>query len=147
MLDHFLPYLMNRLVARLNQNLGERLRRRGYSFAEWRVLAALAARDGMTLSEIAEAAIQPQPTVSRLAAQLTRRGFVERRASPRDSRFVHVFLTPRGRAAYRRMLPEAVAEYRAAVRGFDVAETEAIRRALERMVANMGLAFWSTPRK
>ena len=31
-LDDLLPYLMNRLVSRLNQNLGERLRRHGYSF-------------------------------------------------------------------------------------------------------------------
>ena len=54
-LDDLLPYLMNRLVSRLNQNLGERLRRRGHSFQEWRVLAVLAADDGITLSQLAEA--------------------------------------------------------------------------------------------
>ena len=33
-LDDLLPYLMNRLVARLNQNLAEDLRRRGFTFQE-----------------------------------------------------------------------------------------------------------------
>ena len=41
-LDDLLPYLMNRLVARLNQNLGEDLRKRGFTFQDWRVLAVLA---------------------------------------------------------------------------------------------------------
>jgi hypothetical protein len=68
-LDDLLPYLMNRLVARLNQNLGERLRRHGYSFQEWRVLAVLAGHDGITLSQLADAAVIPQPTVSRLVAR------------------------------------------------------------------------------
>jgi DNA-binding MarR family transcriptional regulator len=78
-LDDLLPYLMNRLVARLNQNLGERLRRRGYSFQEWRVLAVLAAHDGITLSQLADATVMPQPTVSRLVARLERRQFLRRR--------------------------------------------------------------------
>ena len=64
-LHDLLPYLMNLLVARLNQNLSERLRRRGYSFQEWRVLAVLAAHDGITLSQLADATVIPQPRVNR----------------------------------------------------------------------------------
>lgn len=141
-LEEMLPYLMNRLAGRLNQNLAGRLRRLGYSFQEWRVLAVLAARDGMTLSQLTEAAMLPQPTLSRLAARLERRGFLKRQASARDSRFVHARLTPRGRAAYRRMWHEAVAEYRAAVSGFDAAETAALMRAMRRMIGNVGIELW-----
>ena len=122
-LDDLLPYLMNRLVARLNQNLGERLRRRGYSFQEWRVLAVLAAHDGITLSQLADAAVMPQPTVSRLVARLERRRFLRRRPGARDSRFVEAWITRRGAAAYRKMLPLAVEEYRSAVAGFDGKQT------------------------
>ena len=110
-LDDLLPYLMNRLVSRLNQNLGERLRRRGHSFQEWRVLAVLAAHDGITLSQLAEATVIPQPTVSRLVARLARREFLRRRPGARDARFTEAWITPRGRAAYRRMLPHAIEEY------------------------------------
>ena len=138
-LDDLLPYLMNRLVSRLNQNLGERLRRDGYSFQDWRILAVLAAHDGITLSQLAEATVIPQPTVSRLVASLERRGLLRRKANARDSRFVEARLTPRGEAAYCKMLPHAVAEYRSAVVGFDKAETEWLRRATSRMLGNIGV--------
>jgi DNA-binding MarR family transcriptional regulator len=138
-LDDLLPYLMNRLVSRLNQNLGERLRRDGYSFQDWRILAVLAAHDGITLSQLAEATVIPQPTVSRLVASLARRGLLRRKANARDSRFVEARLTPRGEAAYRKMLPLAVAEYRGAVVGFDKAEAEWLKRATLRMLGNIGV--------
>jgi DNA-binding MarR family transcriptional regulator len=138
-LDDLLPYLMNRLVARLNQNLGERLRRQGYSFQEWRVLAVLAAHDGITLSQLADAAVIPQPTVSRLVARLERRQFLRRRSGARDSRFVEAWITRRGAAAYREMLPLAVEEYRSAVAGFGGKQTEWLRRATLRMIGNIGV--------
>ena len=138
-LDDLLPYLMNRLVSRLNQNLGERLRRRGHSFQDWRILAVLAAHDGITLSQLAEATVIPQPTVSRLVARLERQKLLRRRPGARDARFIHAWITPRGRAAYRRMLPLAVDEYRGAIAGFDRAETEWLRRATLRMIGNIGV--------
>ena len=138
-LDDLLPYLMNRLVARLNQNLGERLRRHGYSFQEWRVLAVLAGHDGITLSQLADAAVIPQPTVSRLVARLERRQFLRRRSGTRDSRFVEAWITRRGMAAYREMLPLAIEEYRSAVTGFGGKQTEWLRRATLRMIGNIGI--------
>jgi MarR family transcriptional regulator, organic hydroperoxide resistance regulator len=138
-LDDLLPYLMNRLVGRLNQNLGERLRRRGHSFQDWRILAVLAAHDGITLSQLAEATVIPQPTVSRLVARLERQKLLRRRPGARDARFIHAWITPRGRAAYRKMLPLAVEEYRGAVAGFGRAETEWLRRATLRMIGNIGV--------
>ena len=144
-LDDLLPYLMNRLVSRLNQNLGERLRRDGYSFQDWRVLAVLAAHDGITLSQLAEATVIPQPTVSRLVASLARRRLLQRRVHTGDSRFVEARITPRGAAAYRKMLPLAVAEYRGAVVGFDKAETEWFKRATLRMLGNIGVELLNSP--
>jgi DNA-binding MarR family transcriptional regulator len=138
-LDDLLPYLMNRLVSRLNQNLGERLRRGGHSFQDWRILAVLAAHDGITLSQLAEATVIPQPTVSRLVASLERKGFLRRRPRARDSRFIEARITARGRAAYRKMLPLAVEEYRRAVTNFETTETEWLRRATLRMLENIGV--------
>jgi DNA-binding MarR family transcriptional regulator len=135
-LDDMLPYLMNRLVARLNQNLSEDLRRRGFTFQDWRVLAVLAAHEGANLTELAEAAVIPQPSVSRLAANLARRGYVARENGKKDSRIVHLFLTPKGRMVYDKMRPFAIAEYRAAMKGFRAKEYEDLRGALLRMMKN-----------
>jgi DNA-binding MarR family transcriptional regulator len=135
-LDDMLPYLMNRLVARLNQNLSEDLRKRGFTFQDWRVLAVLAAHEGANLTELAEATVIPQPSVSRLAANLAKRGYVARENGKRDSRNVHLFITPKGRAIYDRMRPLAVDEYRAAMKGFSAKEYEDLRAALLRMMKN-----------
>jgi DNA-binding MarR family transcriptional regulator len=135
-LDDMLPYLMNRLVARLNQNLSEELRKRGFTFQNWRVLAVLAAHEGANLTELAEAAVIPQPSVSRLVANLSRRGLVMRESGRRDSRNVHLFLTPKGRALYDTMRPLAAGEYRAAMKGFTAKEYGDLRRALLRMMRN-----------
>lgn len=135
-LDDLLPYLMNRLVARLNQNLSEDLRKRGFTFQDWRVLAVLAAHEGANLTELAEATVIPQPSVSRLAANLARRGYVARENGKTDSRNVHLFITAKGRAVYDKMRPLAVAEYRAAMKGFSAKEYEDLRGALLRMMKN-----------
>ena len=135
-LDDMLPYLMNRLVARLNQNLSDDLRKRGFTFQDWRVLAVLAAHEGANLTELAEATVIPQPSVSRLATNLARRGYVARENGKKDSRIVHLFLTPRGRMIYDKMRPLAVAEYRATMKGFSAKEYEHLRGALLRMMKN-----------
>ena len=135
-LDDLLPYLMNRLVARLNQNLADSLRKRGFTFQDWRVLAVLAAHEGANLTQLAEATVIPQPSVSRLAANLARRGYVSRRNGAKDSRIVQLFITPKGRAIYDRMLPLALAEYRAAMKGFSADEYEKMRVSLMRMMTN-----------
>ena len=135
-LDDMLPYLMNRLVARLNQNLAEDLRKRGFTFQDWRVLAVLAAHEGANLTELSDATVIPQPSVSRLVANLSRRGYVERQNGKRDSRIVHLYLTPSGRKIYDKMLPLAVDEYRAAMKGFTAKEYEQLRATLMRMMKN-----------
>ncbi len=84
-LDDLLPYLMNRVIARMNQNLADNLRKRGFTFQDWRVLAVLAAHEGTNLTELAEATVIPQPSVSRLAANLAQARL--RRARERQDGF------------------------------------------------------------
>ena len=135
-LDDLLPYLMNRLIARMNQNLAEALRERGFTFQDWRVLAVLAAHEGANLTELAEATVIPQPSVSRLVANLTRRGYIERENGATDSRVVHLHITAKGRSIYNKMLPLAVDEYRAATKGFSAKEYDQLRASLLRMMKN-----------
>ncbi len=135
-LDDMLPYLMNRLIARMNQNLADDLRKHGFTFQDWRVLAVLAVHEGANLTELAEATVIPQPSVSRLIANLARRGYVARENGKTDSRNVHLFITPEGRAIYDKMRPLAVVEYRAAMKGFSAKEYDDLRNALLRMMKN-----------
>jgi DNA-binding MarR family transcriptional regulator len=49
---------------------------------------------------------------------------------------VHLFITPKGRAVYDKMRPLAVAEYRAAMKGFSPKEYDDLHNALLRMMKN-----------
>lgn len=138
-LDQLPPYLMNRLVSRLNRNLADRLRAVGLSFAMWRVLAVLAARDGRSIMELSDFTAIPHSTLSRLIDRMARAGHVRRRAAADDARLVRIELCDDGRAAYERALPLAVAESEAALAGFTAEEHALVARLLGRMLANMGL--------
>ena len=135
-LQDLLPYLMNRLVAQLNRNLAADLRKHGYTFHDWRILAVLAAHDGANFSQLAEATVIPQPSVSRLVSRLARRGLVVRRAAKKDGRVAGLFITAEGRAAYRKMLRLAEGEFHAAMEGFSPAQSKQLHAALLKMLAN-----------
>ena len=77
--------------------------------------------------------------MNRLVARLERRRFLRRRPGTRDSRFVEAWITRCGAAAYCKMLPLAIEEYRSAVAGFDGKQTEWLRRAILRMIGNIGV--------
>jgi DNA-binding MarR family transcriptional regulator len=135
-LEDLLPYLMNRLLAQLNQNLASDLRKLGYTFQDWRILAVLAAHDGASFSQLAEATVIPQPSVSRLVSRLARRGLVVRRTAKKDGRVAGLFITAEGRGAYRKMLRLAETEYRAAMAGFSDAQSKQLRAFVLKMLAN-----------
>ena len=78
---------------------GGQLSRIGLHPGQEALLKALAAADGMTMSELAAAlAVQP-PTITKMISRLAAQDYVERRASSGDGRQAHVFLTERGNHA------------------------------------------------
>jgi DNA-binding MarR family transcriptional regulator len=60
------------------------------------VLEALAGREAMTVSELADLLRVRPPTASKTVSRLSAAGFVERRAGSGDGRIVQVALTPSG---------------------------------------------------
>ena len=133
-----LPYLLNRVVARLNAPMQQELARRGLTMTHWRVLGFLSERDGLVVGELAERTITDQATLSRALMRLEERGLLERVAGEADSRFVEIHLLEAGRALYREVLAFA---HRVEAWAFDemsAGEMRALRRALEKL--NRGLS-------
>ena len=140
-LDDFLPYLMNRVVARMNQNLSEQLRKHGYTFQNWRILAALAAFNHITLKELTELTVLPQPSVSRNVAALEQMGLLIRRGSSSDSRFVEIALTARGRQVYLKMRAIALQENSEAMKGITAEDSRHMRKVLLQMMKNRNVSL------
>ena len=69
---------------------------------EWRVLKILADGQGHIMTEIAEFAMLPAPTLTKLMDRMVAAGLVYRRADDKDRRRVLAYLAEQGRALYER---------------------------------------------
>jgi DNA-binding MarR family transcriptional regulator len=85
-------------VARLHRARTARLLEgMGLFPGQEQVLEALADRDTVTMSELADVLRVRPPTASKTISRLSAAGLVERRSTNGDGRVVHVALTPAGR--------------------------------------------------
>lgn len=102
----YLPYRIT-LLAKLLDRCTNRLLQAssGLSVAEWRVLAQLAIQSPASVRQLAEQAWVDRAEVSRAAASLERRGFVERRENLKDRRSPLLYCSDEGRDLYRRVAP------------------------------------------
>jgi len=104
------PFLLNWTSSRLNLNLLHALRPLNITGGRWRVLVVLTARNGSSITEIAQDCAMEQSTLSRIIDQMERDGLAERRLRPEDNRVTEVHLTPKGSRLYEFVLPTAQAE-------------------------------------
>src|SRR5918996_5704631 len=64
-LDHFAPYLLNRIAARWNADLAAELKEHDLNTIQMRTLAVLFLMSGATVNELAVYAVTEQSTMSR----------------------------------------------------------------------------------
>ena len=103
-LDHFAPYLLNRIVARWNADLAAELKEHDLNTIQMRTLAVLSLMSGATVNELAVYTVTEQSTMSRALDGMERDRLVRRRAREDDMRVREVHVTEKGREAFRRLL-------------------------------------------
>jgi MarR family transcriptional regulator, organic hydroperoxide resistance regulator len=87
----------------VTRRLSRLLEQDGIGIEAWRVLCLLADGQGHPMAQVAEAALVPAPSLTRLADRLVADNLVYRRADDRDRRRVLVYATERGLALQRRL--------------------------------------------
>jgi len=70
----------------------------GISISQSYILDTLAEEGDLTMQQLAKRMYKSVSTMTRVVAQLVRRGYVKRRQDPEDGRVVHVSITPQGKA-------------------------------------------------
>ncbi len=94
---------LSELVAQANYLLSTsfsgQVKGHGLSATEWRVLGALSAREGVTMTELAQLVLFKQPTLTKAIDRMERAQLVERRTASVDRRRTLVYLTEQGRRA------------------------------------------------
>lgn len=136
-LADYLPYLVNRLGARLASGFSEEVARFGVSLTEWRVLAALWPDLQRSQIDLAALTAIETSTLSRLLAGMERRGLVQRARSAADARVVTVTASPAGRDTTRDILPLALRYEALATGGLQPGEIKSLKLLLTRVFASL----------
>ena len=109
-LETFLPYRLNRLAEDVSRNFSKIYRDRfGITRPEWRLLATLGQYGTMTATAVGQHSAMHKTKVSRAVAALQKRHWLTRTPDDADRRIEHLRLTSAGLAAYREMVPIALA--------------------------------------
>ena len=135
--DDRLAHLVKDATRALVRALQVRLARHGVAFGQWAFLRILWECDGLTQRVLSREAGVMEPTTHAALAVMERQGYVVRRHPPGNRRDIQVFLTPRGRALERKLVPLALEVNAIAVRGVARADVTATRRALLAILANL----------
>lgn len=96
--DRYPFFLLNRLVARYNAIIDARLRAIGLDIPYWRVLMILGEHCPRGVRDIADAAVIPLSTMTRIVQRMAAAGLVLVGTSQSDARVTEVALTEQGEA-------------------------------------------------
>jgi DNA-binding MarR family transcriptional regulator len=136
-LNHFVPYLLNRIAASWNRELAEDLRKFDLTTPQMRVLAVLSINSGLTINELSVLTVTEQSTMSRTLDSLETRGLVVRRARSNDMRVRHVEVTAKGRSYFDSFWPVMFGRYQSMFRDIDEREFAALASTLHKVLRNI----------
>lgn len=107
-LREFLPYRLSVLANRFSRDIAKSYQERfRLSIPEWRVIATLGERDGLSAGEVAAYTAMDKVAVSRAVGKLLKTGRIARTPDSADKRRAHLTLTEKGRAIYDQVAPFA----------------------------------------
>jgi DNA-binding MarR family transcriptional regulator len=132
-----LGLLISRFDRWVTERMTEVLGNEGCTVEEWRILVLLSDGAGHTMSEVADFALLPAPTLTKLIDGLVADNIAYRRVDPIDRRRLRVYLTPRGKAWHKRLsvLVEQFHEDLANMTGPE--EAEHLEELLGRLMARL----------
>ena len=135
-LDRFLPYRLSYTSSLVSDAIADTYKALfGLSIPEWRLVALIAEREGITQQEIGSLSRMDKVTVSRAAIALTDRGLIERQPNPADKRSQLLALSEAGRMLYASVAPKALEMEHAVFGRFSQAELDGFAAMLRRIDA------------
>jgi MarR family transcriptional regulator, organic hydroperoxide resistance regulator len=126
-------YLVRQTHRAFTRALQARIAPRGVSIGMWFFLRALWQEDGISQRELSQRVGMMEPTTASALTNMERKGLVRRIRNRTDRRIVNVFLTERGRALQRELLPLAAEVNEVALRGVSVNEVAQLRALLAKL--------------
>jgi len=128
--NDYLAYLLAAASHRTSAEFHAVVRAHGLRVPEWRVLACLASRDELIVSELARMTLYEQPRLTKMLNQMERDGLVTRNDDPEDRRRVVIRTTARGRDTVAPLLEAARRHEAAVLERFSPRERAALKMLL-----------------
>jgi DNA-binding MarR family transcriptional regulator len=135
--DDRLAHLVKDATRALVRALQERLAEHGVPFGHWTFLRILWEHDGLTQRELSVEAGVMEPTTFSALKAMEKLGYVARKRKADNRKNVYVFLTPKGRALKRKLVPLAEEVNRVAVRRVPAADVVRMRATLLAIIENL----------
>ena len=134
-LEDFLPYRLSILSNRVSRAIAARYAKTfDLTIPEWRIIAVLGRRPGLTAKEVAEATEMDKVAVSRAVAKLAQSKRVVARADREDARRQSLSLTAQGESVHARIAPIALESEQRLLAAFDAREREQLDTLLGRLL-------------
>src|SRR5262245_55691117 len=134
-LERFLPYRLSILSNRVSRAIARRYAKTfNLTIPEWRVIAVLGRRPGLTAKEVAEATEMDKVAVSRAVARLVDARRVAARAHREDARRQMLALTPQGESVHARIAPIALASEQRLLSALDARERAQLDVLIDRLL-------------
>jgi DNA-binding MarR family transcriptional regulator len=134
-LEDFLPYRLSILSNRVSRAIARRYAKTSdLTIPEWRIIAVLGRRPGLTAKEVAEATEMDKVAVSRAVARLVAARRVAARADLEDARRQMLELTPQGESVHARIAPIALASEQRLLSALDARERAQLDVLLDRLL-------------
>jgi MarR family transcriptional regulator for hemolysin len=136
-LNHFVPYLLNRIAATWNAELSADLRRFDLTTPQMRTLAVLGINSGLTINELSTLTVTEQSTMSRTLDTLQARGLVRRKPRASDLRVREVEITLAGREIFDLFWPVMFGRYEQMFRDIGEDEFSQLITTLQKVLRNI----------
>lgn len=119
------------------RSLQARLARHEVTLGHWTFLRILWERDGITQRELSQEAGLMEPTTVVALRGMEELGYITRERLPDNRKNIYVFLSAKGKALKKKLVPLAEEVNALAVRGLHAADVETTRRSLLVMLDNL----------
>ena len=134
-LEDFLPYRLSILSNRVSRAIAARYAKAfDLTIPEWRIIAVLGRRPGLTAKEVAEATEMDKVAVSRAVAKLVASKRVAARADAHDARRQILSLTSEGQSVHARIAPIALENEQRLLAALDARERAQLDALLDRLL-------------
>ena len=103
---------------------------------QWVLMDSLFHDNGVSQNDLANGSFKNAPTVSRIIDLLCKKGYTERQRFENDRRRYRIFLTEKGKEAYKKVLPAVLELRKQGWAGLDEKDYDHLTRILDRIFQN-----------